>query len=519
MTSNDINFVDGLKINVYSPVDREVTVTMNEDPLNGTFVTGTTGTGYRTVRGYSYIFKTDPPGNDMIAKIAIPYDPAFLQNITINQADTFVGKLADDKKAWMVSTPRRTVQRAEFTASMGQITSLDGEYVILGREGTDTGNIFLPYGTGAQFSAKFAGGPGRQDVEFLDGLRFAVQSEFPLRMNVDLKFPVDEKDIPEGMISLNAYSWVVNTTGRVELTPPPIPTVPENGTVVPASNPANGTTVPLDSPPNALPAPANPAKPFTFASPRRRQLAPAAAPQPVAQPQPKDLGSPDLPQGNPAATSTPAAPDPDPAPPVNPPAIPGPPVPPIPGPPVAPPPIPAPPVPDPPAPAPAPPVAPPAGIVTAARIDFPLNLDAVRQVMRINPGQGDADPAAALSDPQLLSTFRFTVGRRPTGAEPNSPFDVVPMSTGPGLTPNTGNTGATGDAQSLQLIDGRLVFEGVTQLDGEYVILVPMDPATTAKVAAAKAGLIRANSATEIKPRTGVAMGTLAVATCFMFLL
>jgi hypothetical protein len=97
--------------NVYSPVDREVTVSMNNSPLNGTFVTGTTGSGYRIVRGYSYVFTTNPPGNDMIAKITIPYDPARLQNISIDQADTFIGKLADDKKAWMVTAPRQTVQR------------------------------------------------------------------------------------------------------------------------------------------------------------------------------------------------------------------------------------------------------------------------------------------------------------------------------------------------------------------------------------------------------------------------
>lgn len=93
--------------------------------------------------------------------------------------------------------------RAIFKTSMSQMTSLDGEYVILGRKGTDNGNIFVPYGTGAQFSANFTGGPGRQDVEFIDGLRFAVQSEFPLRMNVDLRYPLTEKEIPEGMLSLS----------------------------------------------------------------------------------------------------------------------------------------------------------------------------------------------------------------------------------------------------------------------------------------------------------------------------
>lgn len=162
--------------------------------------------------------------------------------------------------------------------------------------------------------------------------------------------------------------------------------------------------------------------------------------------------------------------------------------------------------------------------MTSARIDFPLNLDAVRQAMRANPGQGNDNSAAALSDPQLLSTLRFTIGRRPTGAAANAPFAVVPMAAGPGLTPDDGNTGAAGDAQSLQVIDGRLSFEGVSQLDGEYVILVPMDSALSAKIQAAKAGLITQSSVTqssgvEIKARAGAAMGALAVTVCFMFLL
>lgn len=102
-----------------------------------------------------------------------------------------------------VLAARLTRFRAQFRTSLSQMTSLDGEFVILGRKGTDNGDIFIPYGTGAQFSASFTGGSGRQEIEFLDGLKFAVESEFPLRMNVDLKYPLDEKDIPEGMMALS----------------------------------------------------------------------------------------------------------------------------------------------------------------------------------------------------------------------------------------------------------------------------------------------------------------------------
>jgi hypothetical protein len=84
---------------------------MNNKPLNGSFVTGTTGEGYRIIRSYSYIFKTNEPSSDLIAKVVIPYDPIRLQNATIDQADTYIAKLADDKKAWMVMDDRRTVQK------------------------------------------------------------------------------------------------------------------------------------------------------------------------------------------------------------------------------------------------------------------------------------------------------------------------------------------------------------------------------------------------------------------------
>lgn len=121
----------------------------------------------------------------------------------MGSVDTTANKSKVGVQLYSDTATKLIVFRAQFQTSMSQMTSLDGEYVILGRKGTDNGNIFVPYGTGAQFSVKFTGGPGRQDAEFLDGLRFAVQSEFPLRMNVDLKYPIDEKEIPEGMMALS----------------------------------------------------------------------------------------------------------------------------------------------------------------------------------------------------------------------------------------------------------------------------------------------------------------------------
>lgn len=87
-----------------------LTVTQNEQPLSGSFVTGAAATGFRLARGYSYKFKTNAPATNVIAQMAIPYDPSVLQNRSLVADNTFVGQLASDSKAWMVSDAARTVQ-------------------------------------------------------------------------------------------------------------------------------------------------------------------------------------------------------------------------------------------------------------------------------------------------------------------------------------------------------------------------------------------------------------------------
>jgi hypothetical protein len=90
--------------------------------------------------------------------------------------------------------------------------SMDGEYILLARRNIDTSNIFVQYGQGETRTANFSGGPGVQETEFVDGLRFSVQSAQSFRMNVALNFGVAADMVPQGMKSLYAFTWVVNTT-------------------------------------------------------------------------------------------------------------------------------------------------------------------------------------------------------------------------------------------------------------------------------------------------------------------
>lgn len=92
------------------------------------------------------------------------------------------------------------------------MTSLDGEYRLVARNSVDTSNIFVQYGQGATRTVNITGGPGIQEAEFVDGMRFSVQSGKALVMNVDLKQGINPGTLPANTMSLNSFAWIVNTS-------------------------------------------------------------------------------------------------------------------------------------------------------------------------------------------------------------------------------------------------------------------------------------------------------------------
>lgn len=85
------------------------------------------------------------------------------------------------------------------------MTSLDGEYMLLGRKSVDNSNIFVQYGQGATRTVNITGGAGIQEAEFVDGLRFSVAATAPFTMNVDIPNGVDQATLPENSIPLSEY--------------------------------------------------------------------------------------------------------------------------------------------------------------------------------------------------------------------------------------------------------------------------------------------------------------------------
>jgi hypothetical protein len=109
MERTDQDFVDGLALDLFSPFNRTLVVEKNTSPLSGTFVSGSTGEPFVALSNYSWVIKTNDTANDLIAKIELPHDPVTLQQIGINQGNTYVGMLAADGKSWTVSESQRNV--------------------------------------------------------------------------------------------------------------------------------------------------------------------------------------------------------------------------------------------------------------------------------------------------------------------------------------------------------------------------------------------------------------------------
>ena len=216
MERTDQDFKDGLALDILSPKPRTLVVTQNKAPLAAIFMTGETGGPFVAVSNYSYIIKMNETANDLIAKVEIPYDPAKLQQQGLLEANTFVASLASDGKSWTVDDQTRNVHRSENNTRIVKMTSIEGEFILVARKTVDTSNVFIQYGQGESRTANMTAGPGLQCAEFIDGMRFTVQTNVDLRMNIELKHGINPGTLPPNTVSLNSYMWIINTSAPME---------------------------------------------------------------------------------------------------------------------------------------------------------------------------------------------------------------------------------------------------------------------------------------------------------------
>lgn len=85
--------------------------------------------------------------------------------------------------------------------------------MLLGRGTEDVSNIFVQYGQGATRTVNVTRGPGIQEAEFIDGLRFSIESDQDFTMNVDLKNGIPLDVVPDNAMSLSK-SYLPQQTHR-----------------------------------------------------------------------------------------------------------------------------------------------------------------------------------------------------------------------------------------------------------------------------------------------------------------
>ncbi|MCJ1330850.1 hypothetical protein MMC10_007537 [Thelotrema lepadinum] len=159
MQRTDQDFKDGLALDLFSPTERSLVVQKNETPLPGNLVSGSSGEPFMALSPYSWVIEMNESAKDLIAKVEVPYVPDELKKQGIDQANTYVGTLAPDGKSWVVSEPQRNVH-----------------------------------------------------AEFIDGLRFSVETASNMTMNVDIPNGIEQSALPNGTQSLNSFVWRVNTS-------------------------------------------------------------------------------------------------------------------------------------------------------------------------------------------------------------------------------------------------------------------------------------------------------------------
>ncbi|KAK1622323.1 hypothetical protein BDP81DRAFT_334681 [Colletotrichum phormii] len=211
MERTDQDFQDGLALDLFSPKNLTLVVQQNLMPLPGNFVTGTTGGPFMALQNYSYVISLNESVDDLIAKIEIPYDPTALASIGIQESNTYVGTLAGDKKSWIVNDATRNVYREENNTRIIKMTSLQGEYILLGRKTEDTANEFVQYGQGATRTVNVTAG-NRQEAEFIDGLRLSVVPSTNMGISIDIVNGISPKAVPPGLVPVNSFAWVVNSS-------------------------------------------------------------------------------------------------------------------------------------------------------------------------------------------------------------------------------------------------------------------------------------------------------------------
>jgi hypothetical protein len=185
MNLNSITFPDGSKIEAFSQTQRQLLVNQNQSPLPGNQVTGSTGNPFVSLNTNSLVIQTNGATDLVGGQIELAMNQQQLQSNNINRDNTYVAKLSPDRQSWMIMETIKSVNSTDNTVRLVKMNSIDGEYIVLGRQTTETSLALTPFGSSPQ-SAFNITGSGIQENEFIDGFRMSVKSTEPMVVNTNV---------------------------------------------------------------------------------------------------------------------------------------------------------------------------------------------------------------------------------------------------------------------------------------------------------------------------------------------
>ncbi|KAI1851558.1 hypothetical protein JX266_003020 [Neoarthrinium moseri] len=208
MQLNRLIFPDNSKIETFSQAQKQIIVNQNPNPLSANHVVGSTGQPFVQLSPNSMTIQTNKATDLVGAQIEMPIDPAVIQQMGVSSDNTFVAQLSPDRQAWIIMEGIKSVNTTDNTVRMIKMTSLDGEYMAVGRQTVETGNVLTTFNQNQQVQIS---GSGIQEVEFTDGFRMSIRASQPMTLQANVVNGISSSMTSGGIMSVNNYRYKVTS--------------------------------------------------------------------------------------------------------------------------------------------------------------------------------------------------------------------------------------------------------------------------------------------------------------------
>ncbi|KAK6088433.1 hypothetical protein SCUP234_00921 [Seiridium cupressi] len=208
MQLNRLVFPDNSKIETFSQAQKQMIVNQNPNPLSANHVVGSTGQPFVQLSQNSMTIQTNKATDLVGAQVEMSIDPNIIQQMGVSPDNTFVAQLSSDRQAWVIMEGIKSVNTTDNTVRMIKMTSLDGEYMAVGRQTVETSNVLTTFNQNQQVQIA---GSGLQEVEFTDGFRMSIRASQPMTLKTDVVNGISSSMTPGGIMSVNNYRYKVTS--------------------------------------------------------------------------------------------------------------------------------------------------------------------------------------------------------------------------------------------------------------------------------------------------------------------